>query len=172
MLLKNKTLLANLCLCAFLILGSGCTQEAGMENIGNTVGHVSLTIRATVGAYTIIGEENAPSTRIPAKDGFTTEFSDGDAIGIFALKNFEEPSVATIDDVYNLKLIYTKATDGTGSWTPAAEDTHVLYSYDDDLTYVAYYPYREGITIKQDLTYKIFEDLANNAKLQPAADKK
>ena len=170
MLLKDKILLANLCLCTFLILGSGCTDEAGMENIGNTGGRIPLTIRATVGVYTVIGEEDTPSTRIPAEDGFTTEFSDGDAIGIFALKDFEEPGVATIDEVYNLKLVYTKAADGTGSWAPAAGDTHALYSYDENLTYVAYYPYQAGITIKQGSKAEILKDLANNVKLQPATD--
>ena len=47
---------------------------------------------------------------------------------------------------------------------------HALYSYDDNLAYVAYYPYRNGITIKQDNKAEILKDLANNAKLQPAAD--
>ena len=66
--------------------------------------------------------------------------------------------------------IYTKAADGTGSWAPATGDTHALYSYDDNLAYVAYYPYRDGITIKRDNKAEILKDLANNAKLQPAAD--
>ena len=172
---RNKYSFSNIVRCTALLLSAaciwgGCTEMTEPQVIGEAGSGTSLTIRATVGSYTATGGEDAPSTRTPAEEGFTTEFSNGDSIGIFALKNFEEPSVATIDDVYNLKLIYTKAADGTVSWAPAAGDTHVLYSYDDDLTYVAYYPYREGITIKQDLTYKIFEDLANNAKLQPAAD--
>ncbi len=170
MLLENKILSIRLFLCFALFIASGCSGEADVSDIGNTTGGTPLIIRTTVSAYTAIGEENAPSTRIPAENGLATEFSDGDAIGLFALKNFEEPSVATIDEVYNLKLIYTKAADGTVSWAPAAGDTHVLYSYDDDLTYMAYYPYREGITIKQDLKREILKDLANNAKLQPAAD--
>ena len=172
---RNKYSFSNIVRCTALLLSAaciwgGCTEMTEPQVIGEAGSGTSLTIRATVGSYTATGGEDAPSTRIPAEEGFTTEFSNGDDIGIFALKNFEEPSVATIDDVYNLKLVYTKAADGTGSWAPAAGDTRVLYSYNDDLTYVAYYPYREGITIKQDLTYKIFEDLANNAKLQPAAD--
>ena len=32
--LKTKTFLSNICLYTFLILGGGCTDEAGMENIG------------------------------------------------------------------------------------------------------------------------------------------
>jgi len=170
MLLENKILSIRLFLCFALFIASGCSGEADVSDIGNTTGGTPLIIRTTVSAYTAIGEENAPSTRIPAENGLATEFSDGDAIGLFALKNFEEPSVATIDEVYNLKLIYTKAADGTGSWAPAIGDTHALYSYDDNLAYVAYYPYRDGITIKQDNKAEILKDLANNAKLQPAAD--
>lgn len=168
--LKNKTFLSNICLYTFLILGGGCTDEAGMENIGNTDRRIPLTISATVSRYTAIDKKNTSVTRTPIENDYTTEFSDGDAIGIFALRNFETPNVATIDGVYNLKLVYTKAADGTGSWAPATGDTHALYSYDDNLAYVAYYPYRNGITIKQDNKAEILKDLANNAKLQPAAD--
>ena len=168
--LKNKTFLSNICLYTFLILGGGCTDEAGMENIGNTDRRIPLTISATVSSYTAIDKKNTSVTRTPIENGYTTEFSDGDAIGIFALRNFETPNVAAIDGVYNLKLVYTKAADGTGSWAPATGDTHALYSYDDNLAYVAYYPYRDGITIKQDNKAEILKDLANNAKLQPAAD--
>ena len=41
--LKNKTFLSNICLYTFLILGGGCTDEAGMENIGNTDRRIPLT---------------------------------------------------------------------------------------------------------------------------------
>lgn len=50
--LKNKTFLSNICLYTFLILGGGCTDEAGMENIGNTDRRIPLTISATVSRYT------------------------------------------------------------------------------------------------------------------------
>ncbi|MCS3023017.1 hypothetical protein NXW75_01785 [Bacteroides xylanisolvens] len=101
--LKNKTFLSNICLYTFLILGGGCTDEAGMENIGNTDRRIPLTISATVSRYTAIDKKNTSVTRTPIENDYTTEFSDGDAIGIFALRNFETPNVATIDGVYNLK---------------------------------------------------------------------
>ena len=176
---NKKSLISSIIFCAVLFLQSGCTSEIEIENISNGKSEVHdvrppFTIRATVSSFTGLEVTDKSSTPNPSsragEEGYTTVFNPGDAIGIFALRNFETPNVATIDGVYNLKLVYTKAADGTVSWAPAAGDTRVLYSYDDDLTYVAYYPYREGITIKQDLTYKIFEDLANNAKLQPAAD--
>ena len=51
-----------------------------------------------------------PSTRT-GEDGYTTVFKPGDAIGVFALRDFETPNIATIDNVYNLKLVYSE-TDG------------------------------------------------------------
>ena len=157
---------------AFLILGGGCTDEAGMENIGNTDRRIPLTISVTVSSYTAIDKKNTSVTRTPIENGYTTEFSDSDAIGIFALRNFETPNVATIDGVYNLKLVYTKAAVGTGSWAPATGDTHALYSYDDNLAYVAYY--HIGTALQSNETIKRNHlkrpNLANNAKLQPAAD--
>lgn len=87
--LKNKTFLSNICLYTFLILGGGCTDEAGMENIGNTDRRIPLTISVTVSSYTAIDKKNTSVTRTPIENGYTTEFSDSDAIGIFALRNFE-----------------------------------------------------------------------------------
>lgn len=55
--LKNKTFLSNICLYTFLILGGGCTDEAGMENIGNTDRRIPLTISATVSRYTAIDKK-------------------------------------------------------------------------------------------------------------------
>ena len=97
--LKNKTFLSNICLYTFLILGGGCTDEAGMENIGNTDRRIPLTISVTVSSYTAIDKKNTSVTRTPIENGYTTEFSDSDAIGIFALRNFETPNVDTIDGV-------------------------------------------------------------------------
>lgn len=147
------------------VLGS-CTEIAEPQDIGSTdkVGRMPLALRATVSDYTAIGKEDTPSTRIPTEDGFSTKFSEGDAIGIFALAGFETPDVTPVDGVQNLKLVCTKAADGTVSWVPA-DDTKALYSYDDDIVYVAYYPYRDGITIKGDNKESIFKDLAANSKL-------
>ena len=76
--LKNKTFLSNICLYTFLILGGGCTDEAGMENIGNTDRRIPLTISATVSRYTAIDKKNTSVTRTPIENDYTTEFSDGD----------------------------------------------------------------------------------------------
>lgn len=172
---RNKHILTGHFLCAALLIAGGCalgacTAITEPQDIDEAGSRPSLTICATASDFVSCMQEDAPATRTPTENGYTTEFNNGDAIGIFALKNFETANVATVDDVYNLKLVYTKAADSSGSWAPASGDTHVLYSYDDDLAYVAYYPYREGITIKQDIKTEIFKDLAANAKLQPATD--
>lgn len=175
MTFKNKHSFISGFLGAALLIASscalgGCTEIAdepqGIDDAGNGT---PLTIRATASGFVSCVQGDTPATRTPTENGYTTEFNDGDAIGIFALKEYATPDVTPVDGVYNLKLVYTKAADGSGSWAPASGDTHVLYSY-DDLVYVAYYPYREGITIKQDIETEIFKDLAANAKLQPAAD--
>jgi hypothetical protein len=175
MTFKNKHSFISGFLGAALLIASGCAlggcteiadEPQGIDDAGNGT---PLTIRATASGFVSCVQGDTPATRTPTENGYTTEFNDGDAIGIFALKEYATPDVTPVDGVYNLKLVYTKAADGSGSWAPASGDTHVLYSY-DDLVYVAYYPYREGITIKQDIETEIFKDLAANAKLQPAAD--
>ena len=176
MTFKNKHSFISGFLGAALLIASGCVlggcteiadEPQGIDDAGNGT---PLTIRATASGFVSCVQGDTPATRTPTENGYTTEFNDGDAIGIFALKEYATPDVTPVDGVYNLKLVYTKAADGSGSWAPASGDTHVLYNYDDDLVYVAYYPYREGITIKQDIETEIFKDLAANAKLQPAAD--
>ena len=176
MTFKNKHSFISGFLGAALLIASGCAlggcteiadEPQGIDDAGNGT---PLTIRATASGFVSCVQGDTPATRTPTENGYTTEFNDGDAIGIFALKEYATPDVTPVDGVYNLKLVYTKAADGSGSWAPASGDTHVLYNYDDDLVYVAYYPYREGITIKQDIETEIFKDLAANAKLQPAAD--
>ena len=173
---NKKSLISSIIFCVVLFLQSGCTSEIEIENIGNGKSEVHdvrppFTIRATVSSFTGLEVTDKlsignPSTRT-GEDGYTTVFKPGDAIGVFALRDFETPNIATIDNVYNLKLVYSE-TDGVGTWLPESGDTHVLYSYDEALDYVAYYPYRAGITIKQDDMAHINADLAT--KLPPAPD--
>lgn len=152
----------NVALCIILLAWSGCKNDMddSVETIRSGANKVlPLTIRG------IASDFNDSSTRT-TEESYTTKFRPGDAIGIFALRDFATPNVATIDDVYNLKLIYSEKG-GKGIWTPEAGDTHVLYSY-EDLTYVAYYPYQDGITILKDDMANINADLVN--KLSPKLD--
>lgn len=153
----------------------GCVEITEPQGIGSIDedGRMPLTIRATVNDYIAIGEDGAPTTRIPTEDGYTTKFNDGDAIGIFAVRNLGASDAVIIDDINNLKLLYTKAADGSETWTPQSGDTHEFYTYDSSnaITYVAYYPYRDGISITiTQSEEQILQSLADNAQLQPAAD--
>lgn len=136
---NKKSLISSIIFCVVLFLQSGCTSEIEIENIGNGKSEVHdvrppFTIRATVSSFTGLEVTDKlsignPSTRT-GEDGYTTVFKPGDAIGVFALRDFETPNIATIDNVYNLKLVYSE-TDGVGTWLPESGDTHVLYSYDE-----------------------------------------
>lgn len=160
-----KEYLTGISLCAALLLAGGCSNENDMTNSnGNPV---PLTVRATAGSFEEVpetGKSDAPATRTPTEDGNTTTFATGDAIGIFAIKNG-----AIVDGISNSKLTYSEGTDGAaGSWNQ--EEGTALYWY-EGVSYVAYYPYTDGITINATKTTdEIIASLGENGKLQPAAD--
>lgn len=139
----------------------GCTDEINTNNDDGT-NHTStvLTVHATATDFS----EVQPLTRTPFEDGTATRFSAGDAIGLFAIENG-----AIADGINNIKLTYSGATDGTtGNWEPQAGTT--LYWY-KDVSYVAYYPYKAGITIDaSQTTEQIIASLATNANQQPVSD--
>ena len=97
------------------------------------------------------------------EDGAETQFSAGDAIGIFAVKNN-----AIADAVNNIKLTYKKTGIDTGEWTPPAGTS--LY-WNEGMDYIAYYPYKEGVTIDTSKTIdEIMTSLVDNEKLKPGED--
>ena len=112
---NKKSLISSIIFCVVLFLQSGCTSEIEIENIGNGKSEVHdvrppFTIRATVSSFTGLEVTDKlsignPSTRT-GEDGYTTVFKPEDAIGVFALRDFETPNIATIDNVYNLSLIH------------------------------------------------------------------
>lgn len=139
----------------------GCTDEINTNNdSGTDPTPAVLVVRATATDFT--GAQ--PLTRTPVEDGAATRFSAGDAIGLFAIENG-----VIADGINNIKLTYSGATDGAaGNWEPQAGTT--LYWY-KDVSYVAYYPYKAGITIDaSQTTEQIIASLAANASLQPVAD--
>lgn len=161
-----KEYLISISLCAALLFAGGCNNENNIINGGNG-NPVPLTVRATAGSFEEVPEtrkSDAPATRTPTEDGNTTTFATGDAIGIFAIKDG-----AIVDGISNSKLIYSEGADGAaGSWNP--EEGTALYWY-EGVSYVAYYPYKEGITIDATKTTdEIIASLDKNGKLQPAAD--
>ncbi|WP_052724936.1 fimbrillin family protein [Parabacteroides sp. HGS0025] len=96
-------------------------------------------------------------------EGYKTTFSDGNAIGLFAIKNG-----AIVDNIDNMRLTYTVAEDGTTRWSLPIDSK--IYYY-EGVTYIAYPPYKERITIDPlQATNEIVSSLVNNEHLQPAAD--
>ena len=164
-----KEYLTDICLCAALFLAGGCSNENDITNSGNNEDGktVPLTIRATADNFEEVletGKSDAPATRTPTEDGNTTIFTTGDAIGIFAIKDG-----AIVDGISNSKLTYSEGADGAaGSWNP--EEGIALYWY-EGVSYVAYYPYKDGIMIDATKTTdEIIASLDGNDQLQPPTD--
>ena len=160
-----KHSLIGMSLCAsLLIFCGGCSNENEIDNAGEASNNLTvLTIRATASNFEGLAEiekSDTPLTRTPTEDGNSTQFNSGDAIGIFAIKDG-----AIVDGINNTKLTYATETDGTGSWSPSTGTT--LYWY-EGVSYVAYYPYKDGITIDASKNAtEIIVSLAANSSLQP-----
>ena len=159
-----KHSLIGMSLCAsLLIFCGGCSNENEIDNAGEASNNLTvLTIRATASNFDNLPapEKDASLTRTPTEDGLETQFAVGDAIGIFAIKDG-----AIVDGINNTKLTYATETDGTGSWSPSTGTT--LYWY-EGVSYVAYYPYKDGITIDASKNAtEIIASLAANSSLQP-----
>lgn len=149
---------------SILSVCSACTDDNGTDT-GNGTEHpdgMPLTVRATTAGFEATPGSGQLSTRSSAADKHLhPEFADNDKIGIFAVKNG-----AIQNDIDNIPLAY-KASDN--SWNPI-EGGKILYWY-DGVSYIAYYPYKEDITIDASLsTSEIIASLAKHEKLQPAKD--
>lgn len=165
--------IAPLWVIAALLLGS-CSKDADpMGGHNSPRPSAPLIIRSTIAAFTPLND--GAQTRIPVEDGTTTRFQAGDAIGLFAVTGIGTSAAAIADGINNTRLTYTpSSTDHTppasvlGSWTPP---TGTDLAYNPDATYIAYYPYKEGITI--DPTNKkeeIIASFADKTALQPGID--
>lgn len=154
----------NMALCSILLACSGCTRENETDNEkGIDHNRIPLIVQATVSSFDNLSVSGKPSTRVPLENGFETKFNTGDAIGLFAIKK------NTITDaVNNIKLTYLKTGLTTGDWNPPAGTS--LY-WSEGVSYIAYYPYKEGITIDTGKTIdEIMVSLADNNKLKPETD--
>lgn len=75
----------------------------------------------------------------------STKFQTGDAIGLFCVRKNASGTEYISTDIYNLKMTYTAAADGTGTWeAPTAVSAPLLYT--DAVAYFAYYPYTDALT--------------------------
>lgn len=165
--------LAPLWVLATLLLCS-CSKDADpMDDHNNPRPHAPLIIRSTIAAFT--RTDSGTQTRTPVEDGTTTRFQSGDKIGLFAVTGIGTSSAAIADGINNTCLTYSPATAGTtppagalGEWTPPAGTD---LTYNPDATYIAYYPYKDGITIdpKQALA-TVISSFADMPALQPGTD--
>lgn len=148
-------------LCGLLVIGGACTHENDPED-GKRTNQTPLIVKATASNFNISPYPASPFARTPLEDGAETQFSAGDAIGIFAVKNN-----AIADAVNNIKLTYKKTGIDTGEWIPSAGTS--LY-WNEGMDYIAYYPYKEGVTIDTGKTIdEIMTSLVDNEKLKPGA---
>lgn len=147
---KNKHTLIHLILCTALFALAACTSDVDIDNAGNNNSGIPvgtrLTLRATASDF------NAPtpsgsdaSTRTPVMEGTSTKFQPGDAIGLFCVRRTTSGTDYISADICNLKMTYTEAADGTGSWKAPTVDSAPLV-YTDAVTYFAYYPHTEALT--------------------------
>lgn len=160
------------CCCLFIALWQtlgSCTDEAGGIDTPMPDKNIPLTIEITAEGFD--GEADAsPSTRY-SESGNTTIFEASDIVGLFAVKNIGTPNAAIIDGINNIQLKYIPAADAStpSVWEPV-DATNILYYY-ADVTYVAYYPYKNGITIDPTQSAAdICTSFSEMAELQPAAD--
>ena len=169
---KQHFTLTSLCvvLLASLSVVGGCSTESIDPSAGTDDGTpMPLTICATASSFdealTVSADRVSSSvTRTPTQDGNTATFNTGDAIGIFIVKDG-----AIIDGVNNMKFTYQAATaDVEARWTPPAGSQIYYYA---GATYIAYFPYTNGVTIDPSQSNAdIIVSLSNNALLQPTAD--
>lgn len=147
----------------FIFNSCTCDNMAGtIEGLGNS--RIPLVVHATISSFGNLPVQEKPMVRTPTENGFETQFNTGDAIGIFAVKNG-----AILDEINNIKLTYSEIN-GKGVWTPPANTT--LYWYDGEgVSYIAYYPYKDGVTINASQSNEdILKSLAANDLLAPITD--
>lgn len=152
-------------ICAILFICGACGSENGIDSGDETSSsRISLTIHVTVSCFDNLSDVmNNPITRTTEK-GLSTQFTQGDAIGIFAIKGTGTKKGSIVDGINNTKLIYNETTK---SWNTTDD---ILYWY-DEVNYIAYYPYKENIEIDPQQSEKeIISSLATNTSLQPIKD--
>ena len=158
-------------LCAGFAALGGCTNETDSVGGSSTAdGHIPLALEIMASGFT--GQPDAsPDTRASEQDNYDTWFEETDAIGLFAVRGIGTPVAAIVDGINNSKLTYAPADDASHkpTWQPADAAT-TLYYY-ADVTYIAYYPYKDGIAIDPTQSAAtILASFSGKTELQPAAD--
>lgn len=114
---------------------AGCSKS-DLPDDGNGI-RTALTITVTDGGYAPAAGEQ-PHTRAK-ENGYQTEFTAGDKIGLYVVKN---------GAVIDANICLTAANNSTGglSWTPPAGGK--VWYYNTGTTYYAYYPYQSDMAGK------------------------
>lgn len=120
-----------LCLLFLLCAAALCGCAEDDEPIAATDGTI-LTIHATADGFTSAEGADTRAT----ESGYTTTFTTGDEIGVFAVKNG-----AVIAGCRNVKCTYNA---GNNTWNASAP----VYYY-KDAQYFAYYPYKDELSSKK-----------------------
>lgn len=128
---QSNYLLCALCLLAATLLGSCSQEDPFAEEAG-----VSAPLRVSVADGGYSSATDGIHTK-SAEQGYTTEFTVGDRIGVFAVKNNQ-----IIAAVNNLCLTATD-NDGMLEWTDAGGNAPLKF---DGAVYYAYYPYQSSLT--------------------------
>ena len=134
---------------AFLLIAvislSGCSQNdlpGGDDN--DTLHCTALTVQVTDRGYSP-AEGTHPDTRA-TENGYKTQFTTGDKIGLYAVKNS-----AIVTGCTNLCLTLTDDGNGNLSWTLPAGSGLWYEGTSAGITYYAYYPYQPDV----DMTGKV-----------------
>lgn len=129
-----KHTLTDISFCIAILLCGGCSNEnEEISEIGADGSRTPLTIHVTADSFDFADSfTSAGGTNTRAEDsGYTTTFTTGDEIGVFAIK--QDGTVST--DCKNQKLTYN----AEGEWIG-----NTIYYY-DNATYFAYYPYNASL---------------------------
>ena len=137
----KRNLLHTIWVAAVVLLAASCERKE-LPGVGAD-GTQTLAITVTDGGYAPADRDggspaDAPQTRA-VENGYTTEFTAGDACGLYIVRGGELAYV-------NVKLTATAATDGTLTWQPEAGVT--LTGGFKDEAYFLYYPYQEDADMK------------------------
>ena len=125
---RNQFIYVLLFACSLFV--TSCSQDENAEISGSHQLYIHITDMGVI-------KINDGETRATTNDKYQTTFTDGDQIGLFAVKNGQ-----IIDNVENFCLQYNAThkvwmpTSGSLTYSPNLEGA----------TYHAYYPYKEDIT--------------------------
>lgn len=115
---------------AMTAITTGCTQNEELGTPASLSEEDVLNVVATTNDFV----SSDPTSRVSETEDYTTTFEEGDAIGVFVVRDGEAV-------ISNMKM--TLGTDGT-TW--AGENGAKLYYY-KDADYIAYSPYTAGLSV-------------------------